>query len=336
MATTSFFTALPDDVLQRVLLGVALDDQDATATACRAFRAVIRGPQFLRLRREYGFAERRIILVAHSDDEGPLEIRFPGKPRIVVASIDRERGKLEARASTTDGGARLFVSTARYHGLDKFSDVLAVNCSSRRWSRFATLPLGLSNHCIEWHAGLLYIAGGVGGLGSYLNSLRAFNEATGSWEDLPRMPHACCMAASGVIGNELFIAGGCGADTHLLSTLQIYDFTTRTWRLGAPLPRRRCGTCGIVVDAKLYLVASRWSTGGGRTFVYDVQSNTWTEQIPVRTIASDGAMHAFAHNNLIVGVHRHNLEFHHGTWNSSRGLGTPGIMHGVAGSVILG
>ena len=42
MATDSSFTALPDDVLQRVLLGVALDDHDATAAACRAFRDVIR------------------------------------------------------------------------------------------------------------------------------------------------------------------------------------------------------------------------------------------------------------------------------------------------------
>ena len=62
MASSSF-TALPDDVLQRVLVGVLLDDHPATAAACRAFRDVIRGPRFHRLRREYGFAERGIILV---------------------------------------------------------------------------------------------------------------------------------------------------------------------------------------------------------------------------------------------------------------------------------
>ena len=61
--TISSFTALPDDVLQRVLLGVLLDDHVATAAGCRAFRDVIRGPRFLRLRREYGFAERSMILV---------------------------------------------------------------------------------------------------------------------------------------------------------------------------------------------------------------------------------------------------------------------------------
>ena len=53
---------LPDDIQQRVLAGVPLDDHQATASACKAFRAVIRGPNFLALRRRYGFAERGIVL----------------------------------------------------------------------------------------------------------------------------------------------------------------------------------------------------------------------------------------------------------------------------------
>ena len=108
MATDSSFTALPDDVLQRVLLGVALDDHDATAAACRAFRAVIRGPRFLRLRREYGFAERGIILVGSRPDwphRGPMEIHLAGN-RVPVEIMPKKRTNL--RGSTTDGGARLF------------------------------------------------------------------------------------------------------------------------------------------------------------------------------------------------------------------------------------
>ena len=59
MATTnnSPFRTLNDDVLRRLLSGVPLDDHDATAAACRAFRAVIRGPLFPELRRRYGLAE---------------------------------------------------------------------------------------------------------------------------------------------------------------------------------------------------------------------------------------------------------------------------------------
>ena len=46
---------LPDDIQQRVLAGVPLDDHQATASACKAFRAVIRGPNFPALRQRYGF-----------------------------------------------------------------------------------------------------------------------------------------------------------------------------------------------------------------------------------------------------------------------------------------
>ena len=346
--TISSFTALPDDVLQRVLVGVLLDDHPATAAACQAFRAVIRGPRFLRLRREYGFAERRIILVAHSDDEGPLEIRLPGKPWIVAASIPELR--IDFSDTTTDGGARLFVSTTRQSTPGQYApEILAVDGSTRRWSRLATLPLNQILHCLEWHGGLLYVAGGLDVIpyqpSSPINNLQAFDETTGLWQSLPQMPHACALAASGVIGNELFIAGGRGLDHRPMSTLQIYDFTTQTWRLGAPLPYGHCGAYGIVYDdgKLLYLVPSRVSTVQ-RTLVYDVQSNTWSEQEQYGDPPYEpghNVMHAFAHKGRIVAARDSGWAYHRvaGTgsdWSRFDLDVEPGIINGVAGSVILG
>ena len=57
------FQTLPDDVLQRLLAGVPLDDHQAAAATCQAFRAVIRGPRFLALRQTYGFAERGVVVI---------------------------------------------------------------------------------------------------------------------------------------------------------------------------------------------------------------------------------------------------------------------------------
>ena len=112
------------------------------------------------------------------------------------------------------------------------------------------------------------------------------------------MPRACAWAASGVIGNQLFIAGGIDGANEDLSALQIYDITARTWRLGAPLPNAQHGARGIVVgDGKLYLV-SRFSEVQCM-LMYDVQSNTWTEQsLPPQE--SGGPMHAFAHKGSII------------------------------------
>ena len=49
---------LPDDVLQRLLVGLPLEDHRAAASVCESFRRVIAGPRFLAERRRRGFAER--------------------------------------------------------------------------------------------------------------------------------------------------------------------------------------------------------------------------------------------------------------------------------------
>ena len=346
MATDSSFTALPEDVLQRVLVGVLLDDHPATAAACRAFRDVIRGPRFHRLRREYGFAERRVIIVCQRFPD-TVEIHVAGKHR-AVERVSERLHLCTFYTSTTDGGDRLFVSTTRTHGLP--FEIFAVDASARRWSPFATLPLNQRLHCTEWHGGLLYVAGGKTGeyFDTYINTFHAFNETTGLWEDLPPMPHACAWATSGVIGNELFVAGGRYGGNEIL-TLQIYDITARTWRLGAPLPHAQYAAWGIVVgDGKLYLVSLQhlWDRS---TMRYDVQSNTWTELLDPRYDQSTYAMHAFAHNGRLVAVNTSSSAFHRGTgsdpsadvfWPSHWGHFdldmAPGITRGVASSILFG
>ena len=161
------------------------------------------------------------------------------------------------------------------------------------------------------------------------------------------MPHACAMAATGVIGNELFIAGGRGVNHEFQSTLQIYNFTTRTWRIGTPL-LRAYGAFGVAFgDGRLYLVPSSPSQS---ILVYDVQLNAWTEQPPppIGRFGA-GAMHAFAHEGQIVAVDTHGYAVYRGTGTdrSADGLWptswrrfdldmVTGTIKGVAGSVILG
>ena len=91
MATNSSFTALPDDVLQRVLVGVALDDHDATAAACRAFCDIIRGPQFPALREAVLPAQAQEPRATNHVTKDPTR----GGRRVVIVEGDAQQHALQ-------------------------------------------------------------------------------------------------------------------------------------------------------------------------------------------------------------------------------------------------
>ncbi len=331
------FQTLPDDVLQRVLAGVPLDDHQATAAAWQSFRAVISGPRFPALRQLYGCAERGIVLV------GPVFVgpnRLVGQVSIRLAhesgALARISGDLEVDNSsrlTTDGGARVFVSSRGPN------QILAIDVSSRRWRRPTAAPLDQSGYCMEWCGGRLYVACGLTAAYAhnecFHNSLHAFDESTGLWEYMPPMPHACTFAASGVIDNQLFIAGGY---TSLIvagfsATLQIYNTVTKAWRLGAPPPEFGTPARGVVLEGKLFVFGSL------ARVVYDPQSDAWTdESVPWSGRLSS----ACAHDGRIVVFTEDRTAFARaadGTWSPYEIAETPALaakFWPASGSALLG
>ena len=151
--------SLPDDLLQRLLVGVPLEDHRAAASACVAFCDVINGPKFLALRRQYGFAERGVVLLQTRAISGTsLKIRAARK------NGDVSLPTICSHPSTTDGGSRLFVSSLELVPNQR-ERIMAVDVSSCRWKCVTALPMvfrenSLPGHCMEWHGGLLYVAGG--------------------------------------------------------------------------------------------------------------------------------------------------------------------------------
>ena len=296
-ASASFFTALPDDLLQRVLVGVPLDDHHAAAAACQAFHGVVNGPCFPALRQKYGFAERGIVTVTVAPGD-VLDIQMAHKSGI-LASVPSS-AMTGGSGGTSDGGNRLFVSNITHNATP--NQVLTVDVPSRRWRRLAYLPQDRKEHCIEWHRGLLYVAGGMDQNRVRLRSFHAFNEATGIWEVLPPMPQPCMWPTSGIIDNQLLIADGRG-----MSTLQIYDIASRTWRRGASLPDSQYGSNdGFVVDGKLCLIHVNPNNSLlSGLLVYDPQANTWTKEetpsIKARVVCvHDGRLVAFQEDGTVV------------------------------------
>jgi len=242
--------------------------------------------------------ERDIVVVSHRRPPD-FGICMASKSGTVASNPGLLAIEASTRASTTDG-IRLIFSVS--NGASE--DVFAVGArasypfSAPRLSRFATLPPNNWKRSIEWHNDRLYAFGGCDqdeepgnsewhndGI-VFFDSFHVFNEETGLWEDLPPMPHACILAASGFIGDRLYVAGGfkgyghghghgqlpgqAAVDASDLRALQVYDTATRTWSLGAPLPEGmvlsrglRRGKISVVVDGRLILMDMN------STLVYD-------------------------------------------------------------------
>ena len=189
---------------------------------------------------------------------------------------------------------------------------------------------------MEWLGGRLYVAGG-NKQGGMLNTLHAFDETTGRWEDMPPMPHACTLAASCVLGNELIIAGGYTefSAAAFSATLQIYNTVTRAWRLAAPPPVFGTPASGVVLDGKLFVFGTLASV------VYDPQSDLWTdESVPWRR----GPSRACAHDGRIIVFTDGGPAFARatdGTWSPYEIAEAPGLAAGegrgyAIGPVLLG
>ena len=76
--------------------------------------------------------------------------------------------------------------------------------------------------------------------------------------------------------------------------------------------------------------------------MYDVQSNTWTEQ-SLPPLEGGNLMHAFAHNGRIVAVNSSGSVYQGGTGSDPNNwspfdldMVAQGMTHGVGGSILFG
>ena len=280
----SLLLALPQDVQQRLLAGCRYEDLFSIASVCRALRDVVSDPKFTKVRLLHGFVERGVVLLGSRRDSYAVDIRS-AQTRSVKVSI---AGGPQLFGDTTTDGRRLFFVCRNMLSDPNQILVYALDAISRQCSHFASLPPNRALSCMEWHAGRLYVAGGID---MYLHFFFVYNEATGSWDKLPSMPVACYRASSGVIGDKLLVASADRTD----NALQIFDFTTGQWRLGPPLPEDEVAVDkpGIVSKDKLFIPSQ------SSMLIYDPQSDAWTQEpLPVGgswkcACAHDGRIIAF-------------------------------------------
>ena len=142
---------LPDDIQQRVLAGVPLDDQQATAAACKAFRAVIRDPRFLALRKRYD--GRIIVFLANGHGGGTLVRAADGS----WAPYGGVGDSAEAEALTGEGEELMKKgdiesvkgAVAKYEEAARVCDEPAAGWGPRNAFSFASAPAGAPKYFVS-------------------------------------------------------------------------------------------------------------------------------------------------------------------------------------------
>ena len=135
----------------------------------------------------------------------------------------------------------------------------------------------------------VYVVGG--GAASPLNSVEAYNPATGSWTtffsgptpfasmSVPRQNHVVA-----VIGNVLYAVGGYTSGGAAVASVEAYDPTTNSWTPKAAMPTARATMAAAVINGVLYVVGGGESPAPLNTLEsYNPTTNTWTTLAPMPT-----------------------------------------------------
>jgi Kelch motif len=104
----------------------------------------------------------------------------------------------------------------------------------------------------------------------------SWSQGGGAWETRVPMPVYRQELATGVLSGKLYVLGGYGQFGSPTATVEVYNPVTNTWTFAHSLPYAVDHNAAAVAGGKLY----SFGAGGGETFVYDPNRNSWAARPP--------------------------------------------------------
>ena len=152
------------------------------------------------------------------------------------------------------------------------------------WNQGTAMPTARSEIAVAQFDGRIYVAGGIGRLGT-TNAFEVYNPATNSWTRLAPLPLAAHHLAMAATGDRIYVSGGYA---NLLfrpyrKSAWVYDPMADKWQGIADMPEPRAAHKLVALGGKLYVVGG---VGPKSTtlWVYDPTSGRWdTSRAPLPT-----------------------------------------------------
>lgn len=146
----------------------------------------------------------------------------------------------------------------------------------------------------------LYVAGGLNGDFSEVETAWRLDPAEGAWEDLPPMGLRTAGPGVAVVEGKLFVLGG-ERSGHALRDVRCYDPAVNSWLTIPPMPTGRIRAGAISCGGYLYVVGGLDGSRPLRTVErYDPRTGEWASMPPMHRPRYGCALAAQPGNRLLV------------------------------------
>jgi serine/threonine protein kinase/N-acetylneuraminic acid mutarotase len=193
-------------------------------------------------------------------------------------------------------GKKIYIFGGNDRKSNYFNELYSFDTETRVWEKKVPNQRGckppvLSRHTAAAHGKKIYFFGGQNLENPFLNDTYSVDVETLSWQRLNttgNIPSIRVSHTSSVVGNKMYVIGGYffKSITHQNAYNDVFclDLATNVWTMIEPtgaVPPARFGHWAVVLDKKIYIF-------GGKTvdhkamndmFVFDTETNTWTQQI---------------------------------------------------------
>lgn len=215
------------------------------------------------------------VIGGYGDQQMVVEIYDPATDSW-TSGASPGRGRAAHASCVLDGNIYVFGGDEGFNwhnGAEKYDPL------TNTWTTIAAVPPeiehGTGLHTCAAVNGKIYL---MGGLGSDLNLVRAYNPTTDTWEDRSPLLIGRISPASVTVGGKILVIGGCGAQNSCdtpLDAVEEYDPATDTWTMKAPLPTARRLHTAVVLNGSVYILGGFIDDDLPTVEVYDLAANTW-------------------------------------------------------------
>lgn len=180
------------------------------------------------------------------------------------------------------------------------------------WTNLTVMPTARGGLGVAVTSGKIYAIGGQNANGE-LNVNEMYDPVTDKWLTKTSMPTARTGFGITTYENKIYVIGGSVGDS-FIGNVEVYDTLANSWQTLASMPTPRADLSAHIIDDKIFLI-------GGKTYssvspyytqtninqVYDIATNTWSNNASMPTALQGYASTVVGNKIYIIGGSRQSV-----------------------------